>query len=44
MYEVEFQDGHRTSLAAIAITENSSFAQIDNEGNRHLLFEEIIDY
>ena len=43
MYEVEFQDGHRASLAANAIAENL-FAQIDDEGNRHVLFEEITDY
>jgi hypothetical protein len=43
MYEVEFQDGHRASLAANAIAENL-FAQIDDEGNRHILFDEIIDY
>ena len=42
MYEVEFQDGYRASLAANAIAENL-FAQIDNEGNRHVLFQEIID-
>jgi Reverse transcriptase (RNA-dependent DNA polymerase) len=43
MYEVEFQDGHRASLAANAIAENL-FAQIDDEGNRHVLFDEIIDH
>ena len=43
MYEVEFQDGHRASLAANAIAENL-FAQIDDEGNRHVLYEEIVDH
>ena len=42
-YEVEFQDGYKTSMAANAIAENL-FAQIDDEGNRHVLFKEIIDY
>jgi hypothetical protein len=40
---VEFQDGYKTSLAANAIAENL-FAQIDDEGNRHVLFQEIIDH
>ena len=43
IYEVEFQDGHSASLAANAIAENL-FAQIDGEGNRHVLFEEIMDH
>ncbi len=43
MYEVEFQDGHKASLAANVIAENL-FAQIDDEGNRHVLFEEIMDH
>ena len=43
MYEVEFQDGYKTSLAANAIAENL-FAQVDDEGNRHILFNEIIDH
>jgi hypothetical protein len=37
LYEVEFQDGYRTSLAANTIAE-SLFAQIDDEGNRQILF------
>ena len=40
---MEFQDGHKASLAANAIAENL-FAQIDDEGNRHVLFEEIMDH
>ena len=43
LYEVEFSDGHRTSLAANAIAE-TLFAQVDPEGNRHVLFSEIIDH
>jgi hypothetical protein len=43
MYKVEYHDGHRASLAANAI-EEKMFAQVDNEGNRHVLFEEIIDH
>ena len=43
LYEVEFQDGYKTSLAANTIAENL-FAQIDDEGNRHVLFQEIIDH
>ena len=43
MYEVEFSDGHRASLAANAIAENL-FSQVDPEGNRHVLFSEIIDH
>lgn len=43
MYEVEFQDRHRMSLAANAIAENL-FAQVDDKGNRHVLYEEIVDH
>jgi hypothetical protein len=43
MYEVEYPDGHKASLAANAIAE-STFAQVGDEGNRHVLFEEIIEY
>ena len=43
MYQVEYSDGHKASLAANAIAENM-FAQVDNEGNRHVLFEEIADH
>jgi hypothetical protein len=43
MYEVEYPDGHKASLAATVIAENM-FAQVDDEGNRHVLFEEIIDH
>jgi hypothetical protein len=43
MYEVEYSDGHTASLAANAIAINM-FAQVDDEGNRHVLFDEIVDY
>ena len=35
MYEVEYQDGTKVSLAANYIAENL-FAQVDQEGNRHV--------
>jgi hypothetical protein len=43
MYKVEYPDGHKASLAANAIAENM-FAQVGDEGNHHVLFEEIIDH
>ena len=43
MCEVEFQDGHKASLAANAIAENL-FAQIIDKGNWHALFDEITDH
>jgi hypothetical protein len=43
MYEVEYLDGHKASIAANAIAENM-FAQVDDKDNRHVLFEEIIDH
>jgi hypothetical protein len=43
MHQVECSDGHKASLAANAIAENM-FAQVDNEGNRHVLFNEIADH
>ena len=41
VYEVEFPDGHKAALAANIIAENL-FAQVDSEGNRHALFDEIV--
>ncbi len=41
--EVGFQDGHKTSMAANAFAENL-FAEVDDEGNRHVLFAEIVDH
>jgi len=43
MYEVDYQDGHKSAMAANAIAQNL-FAQVDAEGNRHVLFDEIIDH
>ena len=44
LYDVKFlQEGYKTALAANAFAENL-FAQIDNEGNRHVLFQEIIEH
>ena len=43
MYEVEYQDGTKASLVANYITENM-FAQVDQEGNHHILLDKIIDY
>ena len=43
MYEVEYQDGHKASLSANAIAQNM-FAKVDEEGNRHILFQEIVDH
>ena len=42
MYEVEYQDGHTAALAENIIAENL-FAQVDEEGNRSVLFDEIVD-
>ena len=38
MYEVEYQDGHKASLSANTSAQNM-FAQVDEEGNRHILFQ-----
>ena len=43
VYEVEYVDGHKASLTANAIAQNI-FAQVNDEGNRHVLFDEIIDH
>ena len=43
MFEVEFADGYTASMSANAITE-SMFAQVDQEGNRLMLLDEIIDH
>jgi hypothetical protein len=43
MYEAEYQDGYKTALAANVIAENL-FAQVDQEGNRHVLFSKITDH
>ena len=41
MYEVEYQDGHTAALATNLIAENI-FAQVDEEGNCSVLFDEIV--
>ena len=43
LYEVEYLDGYKASLAANAIAENL-FAQIDEEGNRFVTMESIMDH
>ena len=43
MYEVEFMDGTKQSLSANYFAENV-FAQVDQDGNRQVLLDEIIDY
>ena len=42
MYEVEYLDGHKAEMAANAIASNL-FAQVDQDGQRFSLFDEIID-
>ena len=42
MYEVKYLDGFTTSMAANSIAENM-FAQVDEEGNCHVLFDEIFE-
>lgn len=43
MYEVEFPDGATQALNANYLAQNL-FAQVDQEGNRHVLFSNIVDY
>ena len=43
VYEVEFPDGHKASFSANAIAENL-FAQVDDEGNHHVLCDEVITH
>jgi hypothetical protein len=43
VYEVEYLDGHRTALAANAIAANM-FAQIDDDGNRFVMLDSILDH
>ena len=43
IYEVEYQDGFKAALAANAIAINM-FAQVDAEGNRHVMFDQILDH
>ena len=43
VYEVEFPDGHLEELAANTIAE-CMYAQVDSEGHRHVLLDEIVDH
>jgi hypothetical protein len=43
LYEVEYLDGHKAALSANTIAE-SLMAQVDSEGHRELLMEEIIGH
>ena len=43
LYEVEYPDGYKASLTANAIAENL-FAQVDDEGNRFVLLDSIVDH
>ena len=43
IFEVEYQDGHKAAIAANSIA-MSMFAQVDSEGNRHVIFDEIVDH
>jgi hypothetical protein len=42
-YAVEFRDGHSEALSANLIAQNL-YSQIDEEGNVHVLLDEIIDH
>jgi hypothetical protein len=43
LYEVEFSDVHKAALSANTIAENL-FSQVDADGHRQILFEEIIGH
>ena len=43
VYEVEYVDGYKSSLIANNIAQNM-FAQVDDKGNIHVLFEETINH
>ena len=43
MYEVDYKDRNKDLLAANAIADNM-FPQVDGEGNRHVLFQEIVNH
>ena len=43
MYEVEYADGHKASMAENTLAINM-FTQVDEDGNRHVLFDEITDH
>ena len=43
IYQVYYKDGHKASLAANEIA-NNMFSKVNREGNRHVLFQEIVDH
>ena len=43
IYEIEYKDRHKASLASNAIAENM-FAQIDGEVNWHVLLQDIVNH
>ncbi len=43
MFEVEFLDGTKEAMAANVIPQNM-FAQVDKEGHRYMLIDEITDF
>jgi hypothetical protein len=43
VFEVEYYDGHMTTMSANVITE-CMFAQVDHEGSRLLLLDEVVDH
>ena len=43
MYEVEYVEGHKALPTANAIAQNM-FAQVDDEGSIHVLFDKIFDH
>ena len=43
MYEVDYEYGHKVAMAANAIASNL-FAKVEQDGQRFVLFDEIIDW
>jgi hypothetical protein len=43
LYEVEYQDGYKAAMSANTVAENL-FAQVDDDGHRQVLFNEIIGH
>jgi hypothetical protein len=43
MYEIEFHDRHKEAMSPNNIAVNM-FAQVNEEGNRHVILDEIIDH
>ena len=43
MYEVEYKNVYKVSMASNAIEENM-FSLVDGEGNFHVLFQEIVNH